>query len=100
MRIIDEIHINRPFLGVRRIKDALRALEYRVNHKRVRRLMGKIGIEAIYPKPNLSKANKEHKVYPYLLRKLKINKPNQVWVSDITYIPMDKGFVYLTVIMD
>ena len=62
--------------------------------------MRKMGIEAVYPKPNLSKANIEHKIYPYLLRNLSIDKPNHVWASDITYIPMNRGFVYLTVIMD
>lgn len=100
MRLIDEIHVGRPFLGIRRITDALQELGYLVNHKRVRRLMRLMGIEAIYPKPNLSKANPGHKVYPYLLRGLKIDRPNHVWATDITYIPMDKGFAYLTVIMD
>lgn len=100
MRLIDEIHLDKPFLGIRRIKDALLKLGHVVNRKRVQRLMRRIGIQAIYPKPNLSKANKQHKVYPYLLRNLDINRPNQVWASDITYIPMAKGFVYLTVIMD
>ena len=100
MRLIDEIHLNRPFLGVRRITDALHALGHRVNRKRIQRLMRKMGIQAIYPRPNLSKRNTQHKVYPYLLRGLKIKRPNQVWATDITYIPMNKGFVYLTVIMD
>jgi putative transposase len=100
MCLIDEIHLKRPFLGIRRIKDALHELGYTVNRKHVQRLMRKMGIQAIYPKPNLSKRNTQHKVYPYLLRGLEINRPNQVWATDITYIPMDKGFVYLTVIMD
>ncbi len=100
MRLIDEIHLNRPFLGIRRITDALHDLGHRVNHKRVQRLMSKMGIQALYPKPNLSQRNTQHKIYPYLLRGLKINQPNQVWATDITYIPMNKGFVYLTVIMD
>jgi len=100
MRLIDEIHLRRPFLGVRRVTDELRDRDYPVNHKRVWRLMRKMGIEAIYPKPNLSKANPGHKVYPYLLRGLEIDRPNHVWASDITYIPMNKGFAYLTVIMD
>lgn len=100
MRLIDEIHLKRPFLGSRRITDALHILKYRVNHKRVQRLMRKMGIQAIYPKPNLSKRNTQHKVYPYLLRGLETNRPNQVWATDITYIPMNKGFVYLTVILD
>lgn len=100
MRLIDEIHLDKPFLGIRRIRDALHDLGHTVNRKRVQRLMGKMGIQAIYPKPSLSKANKQHKIYPYLLRELDINRPNQVWCSDVTYIPMAKGFVYLTVIMD
>ncbi len=100
MRLIDEIHLKRPFLGIRRIKDALHDIGHIVNRKHVQRLMRKMGIQAIYPKPNLSKRNAQHKVYPYLLRGLKINRPNQVWATDITYIPMNKGFVYLTVIMD
>jgi len=100
MRLIDEIHLNRPFLGIRRMTDALRGLGYNVNHKRVYRLMRKMGIQAIYPKPNLSKRNTQHKVYPYLLRNLEVTRSNQVWATDITYIPMSKGFVYLTVVMD
>jgi len=100
MRLIDQIHLKRPFLGIRRIKDALHDMGHIINRKHVQRLMRKMGIQAIYPKPNLSKRNKQHKVYPYLLRGLDINRPNQVWATDITYIPMDKGFVYLTVIMD
>jgi putative transposase len=100
MRLIDEIHIERPFLGVRRVTDELVDRGYPVNHKRVWRLMRLMGIEAIYPKPNLSKANPEHRTYPFLLRGLEIDRPNQVWASDITYIPMNKGFAYLTVIMD
>jgi putative transposase len=100
MRMIDEIHLEKPFLGIRRIKDALYDLGHTVNRKRIQRLMRIMGIQAIYPKPTLSKANKQHKIYPYLLRNLDINRPNQVWCTDVTYIPMDKGFVYLTVIMD
>lgn len=100
MRLIDEIHLDKPFLGIRRIRDALHDLGHKVNRKRVQRLMRKMGIQAIYPKPNLSKANKQHKIYPYRLRNLGINRPNQVWCSDVTYIAMAKGFIYLTVIMD
>lgn len=99
-RLIDVIHTNRPFLGGRRITDALQGVNYRINHKRVERFMKEMGIQAIYPKPNTSKPNSKHKIYPYLLRNLKIDKPNQVWATDITYIPMPKGFAYLTVIMD
>ena len=100
MREIDEIHLEHPFLGVRRIADELQESGYLVNRKRVRRLMRLMRIEAIYPKPNLSKSNPEHRIYPYLLRGLKIDRPNQVWATDITYIPMKKGFAYLTAIMD
>jgi len=100
MRWIDEIHLQRPFLGARRVTDELHSSGCKVNHKRVRRLMQKMDIQAVYPKPNTSKRHPQHKVYPYLLRHLDINRPNQVWATDITYIPMEKGFVYLTVIMD
>ena len=100
MRLMDQIHLDKPFLGIRRITDALHDLGYIVNRKRVGRLMRKMGIEAIYPKPNLSKVDKRDLIYPYLLRHLDIDRPNQVWATDITYIPMEKGFVYLTVIMD
>ncbi len=99
-RLIDVIHTKRPFLGSRRITDALQGVNYRINHKRVERFMKEMGIQAIYPKPNTSKPNAKHKIYPYLLRNLKIDKPSQVWAIDITYIPMPKGFAYLTVIMD
>ena len=100
MRQIDRIHIARSFLGIRRITDALREMGYRVNRKRVRRLMIKMGIQAIHPKPNTSKRHTKHKIYPYLLRGLPITRSNQVWATDITYVPMAKGFVYLTVVMD
>ncbi len=100
MRWVDEIHIKRPFLGFRRITDELHGAGCRVNRKKVARLMKKMDIQAIYPKPNTSKKHPQNKVYPYLLRKLAIDRPNQVWATDITYIPMEKGFVYLTVIMD
>jgi len=73
---------------------------YQVNHKKVARLLGLMGLEALYPKPNLSKFNPEHKVYPCLLRGVKIEQVNQVWSTDITYIPMEKGFMYLVAIMD
>lgn len=100
MKLIDEIHLKRPFYGVRRIKDDLFELGHIVNQKKITRLMKLMNIEALYPKPRLSLVNKAHKIYPYLLRNLTINRPNQVWATDITYIPMAKGFIYLTVIMD
>jgi putative transposase len=100
MRRIDEMHMQRPFLGSRRIRDWLYEEGHDINRKRVQRLMRQMGIAALYPKKNTSKPGKEHKIYPYLLKGLNINRPNQVWCSDISYIPMAKGFVYLTVIMD
>jgi len=100
MRSIDEIHLRLPFFGSRRIVDELADLGRRVNRKCVQRLMRQMGLAALYPKPNTSRANHAHKVYPYLLRGLAIERPNQVWCADITYIPMCKGFVYLVVIMD
>ena len=100
MMLIDRIHTNRPFLGIRRITDVLRDVGHLVNRNRVQRLMQKMGIQAIYPKPNTSKRHAKHKIYPYLLRNLSVDRPNQVWATDITYIPMPQGFIYLTVIMD
>ena len=99
-RLIDIVHTKRPFLGSRRITDALQAVNHQINRKRVQRLMREMGVQAIYPKPNTSKRNAKHKIYPYLLRNLNIDKPNQVFATDVTYVPMPKGFVYLTVIMD
>jgi len=100
MRLLDEIHLECPFYGSRRLKSALMDKGYIVARKRVSRLMKVLGITAIYPRPNTSKANPSHKVYPYLLRNKTIDKANQVWCTDITYIPMKKGFVYLVAIMD
>lgn len=100
MRLIDEIYTKWPFYGVLRITKELQRREYNVNEKRVRRLMRKLGLEAVYPKPNLSRPNKAHKVYPYLLKDLEITHPDHVWCTDITYIRMDKGFVYLVAVMD
>jgi putative transposase len=100
MRRIDEIYTEMPFYGIRRMTEALQQEGYEVNHKRVHRLMRLMGLEALYPKPNLSKTNKEHKVYPYLLKDLKVEHPNQVWATDITYIPIGSGFLYLVAIMD
>lgn len=100
MRQIDEQYMETPFYGSRRMAEHLKRLGYRVNRKRVRRLMGLMGIEAIYPKPKTTTINKDHKIYPYLLRDYEITTPNQVWSADITYIPMDKGFMYLVAILD
>jgi putative transposase len=100
MRRIDELYLAWPFYGSRRMVAVLRREGVTVNRKRVRRLMRLMGLEAIYQKPNTSRGHPDHKVYPYLLRGLVIDKPNQVWCADITYIPMSKGFVYLVAVMD
>jgi len=100
MRRIDEQYLATPFYGSRRMVAVLRREGYAVNRKRVRRLMRLMGIEAIYQKPNTSQRHPDHKVYPYLLRGLVIDRPNQAWCADITYIPMAKGFVYLVAVMD
>ncbi len=100
MALIDQCHLERPFCGSRRIRGWLADQGHLVNRKRVQRLMRTMGIAALYPKRNLSLANQAHKVYPYLLRNLVIDRPNQVWATDITYIPMARGFVYLVVVMD
>ncbi len=100
MRRIDEMHLRRPFYGSRRLRDWLQDEGYGVGRKRVRRLMRLMGIRALYPRPHTSKPGKGHKIYPYLLRDLTIERPNQVWATDITYIPMARGFVYLVAIMD
>lgn len=100
MRLIDEIHLEEPYLGSRGIKNILKRKGYKVGRIHVRTLMRKIGIEAIYRKPRLSKPHPEHKIYPYLLRGLDITEANAVWCSDITYIPMARGFCYLVAIMD
>lgn len=100
MELIDEEYTRRPFYGSRKFVPYLREKGFIVNRKRILRLMRIMGISPIYPKPNLSKASKGHKIYPYLLRDLPIVEPNQVWSTDITYIPMRGGFVYLTAIID
>lgn len=100
MRLIDKQYTKTPFYGIRRMTKHLNRNDYKVNHKRIRRLMRIMGLEAIYPRRNLSKKSKEHKIYPYLLKGLSITRPNQVWASDITYIRMAKGFIYLVVVMD
>lgn len=100
MRRIDEMHLKRPFYGSRRLCHWLQDENWNVNRKRVQRLMRQMGIQALYPKRNTSKPGKDHKIYPYLLKGLKIDRPGQVYCSDITYIPMAKGFVYLVAVMD
>jgi len=100
MRLIDEQYTRRPTFGVEKMRDWLRNQGHWVNTKRVRRLMRLMGLYAIYPKPRISKSCPEHKVYPYLLRGLTIDHPNQVWSSDITYIRLLHGFVYLVAVMD
>ncbi len=99
-RQIDEIHMNYPFLGSRRIGDQIKGMEKPLKRKRFQRIMREMGIMAVYPKPRTSKKYKEHKIYPYLLRNMAIEKPDKVWAADITYIPMKKGFLYLVAIMD
>lgn len=100
MRRIDELHLKYPFYGSRKLADALRREGHEVNRKRVQRLMRLMGLEAMAPKPETSEPHPEHPVYPYLLRGLQISRINQVWATDITYIPMKAGFLYLVAIMD
>ena len=100
MRLMDEHHLKHPTEGVLQMQDFLFLLGFLVNHKRVRRLLRKMGIMAIYPNRNLSKLGHAKYIRPYLLRNLKIDHPNQVWAIDITYIPMMHGFMYLTAIID
>jgi len=100
MRLIDEQYTRTPFYGVRRMTAWLKRQGHDVNRKRVRRLMGLMGLEAVYPKPNLSRALREHKKYPYLLRDMVIERPDQVWSTDITYIRLSQGFIYLVAIID
>ena len=100
MRRIDELHLAYPFYGSRRLAAALRRDGWSVNRKRVKRLMQMMALETIYQKPSTSQPHPDHKVYPYLLRGLAIDRANQVWCADITYIPMAKGFVYLVAVMD
>ena len=100
MRLLDAIHLARPFYGSRRLRDELEDQGHRVNRKRVQRLMRQMGLRALYPKPRTSQPGDRHKIYPYLLTGLRIERPNQVWASDICYIPMATGFMYLVAIMD
>lgn len=100
MRRIDALHLEHPFLGSRQLRDTLRLEGCPVGRKRVTRLMRRMGIEAIYRRKNTSKRHPQHPVFPYLLRGLTIERPNQVWAMDITYLPMKRGFVYLAVVLD
>lgn len=100
MRLMDEHYLEHPTYGVLQMQDYLSLMDITVNHKRVRRLLRLMALMAIYPKKNLSKLGLAKHIRPYLLRHLEINRPNQVWEIDITYIPMAKGFMYLTAIID
>ena len=97
---LDELHMAKPVYGSRKLEVQLRREGWKVNHKRVTRLLQVMGIQAIYPKPNLSLPGAGHVRYPYLLADLEINGPDQVWCADITYVPMDNGFMYLVAVMD
>ena len=100
MRRLDALHLDYPFAGSRMLRDMLVREGISVGRRHVRALMKKMGIEAIYRRPNTSKAAPGHKIYPYLLRGLKIDRANQVWAMDITYIPMTRGFIYLAAVVD
>lgn len=100
MRWIDEQYLATPFYGSRRMTAELRRTGRRVNRKRVQRLMRLMSLEALGPKPKTSRPAAQHRIYPYLLRGMTIDRPNQVWAADITYIPMARGFLYLVVVMD
>lgn len=100
MRRIDELHLNFPFAGSRMLRDMLRLEGFEIGRKHVRTLMDKMGIAAIYRKRHTSAPHPEHAIYPYLLKNLSIDRPNQAWATDLTYIPMRQGFVYLVAIID
>ena len=100
MRRIDELHLNYPFAGSRMLRDMLRADGIMIGRELVTRLMRRMSIEAVYRRLNTSRPAAGHKIYPYLLHKLVIDRPNQVWATDITYIPMARGFVYLAAVID
>ena len=100
MRRIDELHLNYPFAGARMLRDMLNREGIQIGRKHVSTLMGKMGIAAIYRKRNTSAPHPKHPIYPYLLKNLTIDRPNHVWATDITYIPMRRGFVYLVAILD
>jgi putative transposase len=100
MRRIDELHLDYPFAGSRMLRDLLRGEGIAVGREQVTTMMRRMGIEALYRRPNTSKPSDGHKIYPYLLRGLAVDRANQVWAMDITYIPMARGFVYLAAVMD
>ncbi len=100
MRVIDETYMACPYFGSRQMTRWLRRQGYPVNRKRVQRLMLLMGLEAIYQKPNLSRPHPAHLIYPYLLRNVKVNRPNQVFATDITYVPIQGGFIYLCAVID
>src|SRR5690554_3728401 len=100
MRQIDEIYLQWPFYGTRRMRDELSRRGEQVNRKRVQRLMRLMGLQAIHPRRRTSQPAPGHRIYPYLLRGLSIDRPNQVWATDITYIPMAQGFMYLVAVND
>jgi len=100
MRAIDEQYLKTPFYGRRRMYQALKRQGFRIGQKKVGKLMRHMGLVAMAPGPHTSKKKREHKIYPYLLRNLKVSRPNQVWCTDITYLPMQGGYMYLCVIMD
>jgi putative transposase len=100
MRRMDELHLDYPFAGSRMLRDLLRGEGVAIGREHVTTLMKRMGIEAIYRRPNTSKAAPGHKIYPYLLRGLAVDRPNQAWAMDITYVPMARGFVYLAAVVD
>jgi len=100
MRFIDKEYTDHPFYGTRQMRNVLRRKGYKINRKRVQRLMRKMGIQSIAPKPNTIKAHPQHRIYPYLLRNFDVTRADQVWCTDLTYIRLAGGFVYLTAVMD
>jgi len=100
MRRIDKLHLDHPFAGAHMLRDMLRLDKIAVGRKHISTLMKKMSIEALYRKANTSRRNQAHRIYSYLLRHLTIDRPNQVWAMDTTYIPMQRGFVYLTAVLD
>ena len=100
MKRIDRLHLEMPFAGSRMLRDLLAQEGLKVGRKHVATLMKRMGIEALYRKPRTTRKHPQHRVYPYLLRGLTIDRPNQVWAMDLTYIPMARGFVYLVAVLD